>query len=346
VRSGTFIGVAAAIVLLIAGAAGVYAYDHAREDKIAEGIPVGGVQVGGLHREEAITRLRDELLRPLSVPIVVEARGKTFHLTAREARISSDIDAMVDDAIARGREGNILSRTWRNVSNREVDERIEPRVTYSSEAVGRLVSRVRRHVDRDAQDARVDFNAGGLEKVAGHTGFRLDRALFRDRVEAALLKPGQTERTVKPPIHELHPEVSTSDLEKKYETAIIVDSGSVALRLYKNLTLEKTYPIAVGMAGLETPAGLYDIENKQVNPYWHVPDSDWAGSLAGQVIPPGPTNPIKARWMGIIGGAGIHGTTDDASIGSNASHGCIRMHIPDVIDLYDRVPVGAAVYIA
>jgi lipoprotein-anchoring transpeptidase ErfK/SrfK len=78
-----------------------------------------------------------------------------------------------------------------------------------------------------------------------------------------------------------------------------------------------------------------------------VPNSAWAGSLAGQVIPGGsPQNPLKARWLGIYAGAGIHGTSDDGSIGTAASHGCIRMHIPDVIDLYDRVPVGAPVYIA
>src|SRR5205085_9187085 len=174
---------------------------------------------------------------------------------------------------------------------------------------------------------------------------QLDKAILRSRVQSALLKPGATERTVAPPIRRIHPQVTTQDLANKYSTAIIVNRNSHTLSLYKDLKLSKTYPIAVGMQGLETPAGLYDIENKQVNPYWHVPNSSWAGSLAGHVIPPGPDNPIKARWMGIIGGAGIHGTSDDASIGSNASHGCIRMHIPDVIDLYDRVPVGAAVYI-
>jgi lipoprotein-anchoring transpeptidase ErfK/SrfK len=204
---------------------------------------------------------------------------------------------------------------------------------------------VRRHVDADPQDAKVDFSASGLSKVTGHDGFQLDKAILRTRVQAALLKPGATQRTVAPPIHRIHPQVTTDDLAKKYSTAIIVNRNTHTLSLYKDLKLSKTYPIAVGMQGLETPAGLYDIENKQVNPYWHVPNSSWAGSLAGHVIPPGPENPIKARWMGIIGGAGIHGTTDDASIGSNASHGCIRMHIPDVIDLYDRVPVGAAVYI-
>ena len=78
-----------------------------------------------------------------------------------------------------------------------------------------------------------------------------------------------------------------------------------------------------------------------------MPNSDWAGELAGRVIPGGvPENPLKARWLGIYNGAGIHGTDATGSIGTNASHGCIRMLIPDVIELYDRVPVGAPVYIA
>ena len=59
-----------------------------------------------------------------------------------------------------------------------------------------------------------------------------------------------------------------------------------------------------------------------------------------------PENPIKARWLGIFDGAGIHGTDAVGSIGSAASHGCIRMRIPDVSELYDQVPVGAPVYIA
>jgi lipoprotein-anchoring transpeptidase ErfK/SrfK len=143
------------------------------------------------------------------------------------------------------------------------------------------------------------------------------------------------------------PKVGTPDIDKEYATTLVVDRAGFRIRLYKKLKLVKTYPIAVGMAGLETPAGLYHIQNKAVNPAWHVPNSDWAGSLAGQVIPGGaPNNPIKARWLGVYDGVGVHGTSDDASIGSNASHGCIRMHIPDVEELYDDVPVGAPIYIA
>ena len=78
-----------------------------------------------------------------------------------------------------------------------------------------------------------------------------------------------------------------------------------------------------------------------------MPNSDWAGKLAGKVIPPGdPGNPIKARWMGIYNGAGIHGTDAVGSLGTAASHGCIRMAIPDVIELFGHVDVGAPVFIA
>jgi lipoprotein-anchoring transpeptidase ErfK/SrfK len=59
-----------------------------------------------------------------------------------------------------------------------------------------------------------------------------------------------------------------------------------------------------------------------------------------------PENPLKSRWLGIYDGVGIHGTSDRASIGSNASHGCLRMLVEDVEDLYPQVPVGAPIYIA
>ena len=77
-----------------------------------------------------------------------------------------------------------------------------------------------------------------------------------------------------------------------------------------------------------------------------MPNSSWAGSLAGTVVPPGPDNPIKARWLGIFAGAGIHGTDETWSLGHAVSHGCVRMAIPDVEALYPQVSVGTPIYIA
>jgi lipoprotein-anchoring transpeptidase ErfK/SrfK len=104
--------------------------------------------------------------------------------------------------------------------------------------------------------------------------------------------------------------------------------------------------VAVGQPAYPTPSGLFSIQDKQVNPVWSVPNSPWAGELQGTTVDGGSAaNPLKARWMGIVNGVGIHGTGEDYSIGSAASHGCIRMHVPDVKDLFARVSVGTPVLI-
>jgi lipoprotein-anchoring transpeptidase ErfK/SrfK len=139
--------------------------------------------------------------------------------------------------------------------------------------------------------------------------------------------------------------VTTAELADKYPHFITIDRQSFRLRYFKDLKLTKTYVVGVGQAGFDTPVGLYHVQNKAVNPAWHVPKKPWAGKLAGRVIPPGPDNPIKSRWMGIYDGAGIHGTADVGSLGTAASHGCIRMSVPQVEELYDRVPVQTPIYI-
>jgi lipoprotein-anchoring transpeptidase ErfK/SrfK len=142
--------------------------------------------------------------------------------------------------------------------------------------------------------------------------------------------------------------VTTAELADKYPAVVVVNRGAFKLTLYKDLKPAKTYSVAIGQAGYDTPTGLYSVQNKAVNPAWTMPDSDWvAPDDRGRVVPGGtPENPLKARWLGIYNGAGIHGTDAEGSIGSAASHGCIRMRIPEVVELYDQVPVGAPVYIA
>ena len=125
---------------------------------------------------------------------------------------------------------------------------------------------------------------------------------------------------------------------------IIVDIGDLHLYLYRNDKLVKSYPVATGQPAYPTPTGTYSVVNMQMNPTWLPPNSDWAKDA--KPIPPGATNPLGTRWIGTSAtGVGIHGTPDDASIGSYASHGCIRMHIPDVEDLYARVVIGMPVII-
>ena len=333
------------VTVLLVGAGSLYAFDRQVRTKIADGVTVNGIAVGGLTPAAAREKLARTLLDPLSRPVSVRYRGRRFTLTSEQARVAVDIDGSVDRAMAVSIEGNLFTRTWREVRGRELDAQVEAKIAYSEAAVRRIARRVERRLEIEVRNAYHDQETGRVEPTPSRDGLDVRAARLRKDIRAELLDMGD-KRIARVKTRVVEPEVSTEDLAKKYPAIIIVNRGGFQLSLYKNLKLHKTYRIAIGQVGLETPAGLYNVQNKAVNPAWHVPDSDWAGDIAGTVVPPGPENPIKARWMGIYDGAGIHGTDATGSIGTAASHGCIRMLIPDVVELYDQVPVGAPVYIA
>jgi lipoprotein-anchoring transpeptidase ErfK/SrfK len=220
-------------------------------------------------------------------------------------------------------------------------------VSYSHAAVRALAASVRAAVDRPPRNAAVLPSATGLREVPGLDGLRVDSASLGSRIERALTGAAPS-RTVGVPVFRTHPAVSIHQLAARYPAYIIIDRSAFRLRFYQHLKLASTYEIAVGMEGLETPPGVHKIEWKQVDPPWYVPKKAWAGALAGTVVPPGPADPLKARFMSFDEGAGIHGIdpSEYETIGHDASHGCVRMRIPDVIALYSRTPVGTPVYIA
>jgi lipoprotein-anchoring transpeptidase ErfK/SrfK len=335
------------VVLVAAGlAGGTYAYDNARSKKIGKGVRVGGISLQGLTAAQAHAKLDRLILQPLERPIVVHHDRSTWRLGAREAHIAVDVDAIVDHAMARSREGDIVSRTVRNLTGKSLDADLRPTVRYEDRAVIRMLDKIRGAIDRKPVDATAKLSAAGLSTTDSRTGLAVRATTLHRQIRRAIVST-TADRTFVARTRKLRPKVTNADLENKFGTAIVVNRNAFRLTLYKRLKPARTYSIAVGQIGLETPAGLYHIQNKAVNPAWNVPNSSWAGSLAGQVIPGGaPNNPLKARWMGIFDGAGIHGTDAIGSIGTAASHGCIRMRIPDVIELYDEVPVGAPVYIA
>jgi lipoprotein-anchoring transpeptidase ErfK/SrfK len=345
-RHRSFILLASLLMLLIFGSVAVYAVDAAQEDKIAEGVTVAGVDVGGMKTGEARRAVAQQVQDPLSEPLTVRYGHKKFKLTAEQAKVKADVDGMIDEAVDKSRHGNMFSRVSRSITGGKVNADVPVRVDYDQGAVDRLVTKVERGVERPATDAKVDFSGGSLAKVPGKQGSTLRTAALRESVGDELVHPSP-DRTVKARVSKTQPKVGIDDLSHKYPTVVAVDRGGFTLRVYKKLKLKESYRIAVGQQGLETPAGLYHVQNKAVDPAWHVPNSPWAGSLAGHVIPGGaPDNPLKARWLGIYNGAGIHGTSDVGSLGSAASHGCIRMAVPDVMKVYDEVPVGSPVYIA
>ena len=325
-------------------AVGAYAWDASKDGEIAEGVRIGSTDVAGMTESEARIEVRKELIQPLDKPVTVTDGQTRYVLSPERLGVRADIDGMVDEALAAGREQSLPTRVWRYATGGEVDERIRPRIVYSEQSLDEFVKKIAADVNSPPTDASIEASPSSLNTVAGSNGTALHAEELRDDLEVAVQSPGR--RTVEAEVETVQPEVTTAELAERYPTYLTVDRSSFELRLWEGLELTSTYTIAVGAAGFDTPAGVYEIQNKAVDPAWSMPDSDWAGDLAGQVVPGGTAeNPLKARWMGIFDGAGIHGTDDVGSLGSAASHGCVRMAVPDVIELYDQVPVGTPIYI-
>ena len=125
-------------------------------------------------------------------------------------------------------------------------------------------------------------------------------------------------------------------------TYLLLSLSERTLYLYRQDTLLTTYSVAIGRQGWETPTGRFEIFQMQEDPTWEHP-------FTGELVPPGEANPLGRRWLAFwsdgTNAIGFHGTPDDASIGRAISHGCVRLHNHDVIELYDRVAVGTPVYV-
>jgi lipoprotein-anchoring transpeptidase ErfK/SrfK len=333
-----------AITGLLLLAVAVYAYDNSQKDRIAPGVTIGGVEVGGMSADEAREEVQRELVDPLQKPVVVSFGPDEYKLSPKRLDHEADVDGMVEEAVEQSREGNLVDRIGRYVAGGEVDEEIAPRIGYSEKAIDRFVAELAEEINRDPQDASITPSGDTLTPTPGEKGRALKQDELAEEIVAEVEEPGSGGEIVARAV-KTEPEITTKELAEAYPTYITVDRANFKVRLFVNLKLVKSYTVAIGAAGYDTPTGLYDIESKEVNPTWHVPDSEWAGSLAGQDIPPGPGNPLVARWMGIYNGAGFHGTYETGSLGSAASHGCIRMAVDEVIDLFDRVEVGTPVYI-
>ena len=341
-------GIVLAAVGIVVSAAGASAYfwDRSQANVIARGVTIGGIDVGGLTAARARAELSARFAERLRRPVQLVRGGRTFTVRPANAGLNVDVDTMVADAVAASRSGGLYQRLRRELMHKRLAVAVPLRAGVSRPHISLLVKHVARVIDRPAHDARVTPTplATGLQIVHSRWGLAVDRPKLAKALTGALLTLNGP-RAVQIPIRPVRPKVGLYGLARHYSTFILVSRETYTLRLYKRLKLVKTYRIAVGRAGLETPAGEYTINDKQVNPSWHVPLSSWAGDLAGRVIPPGPADPIKARWMGFYDGAGIHGTDETWSIGSAASHGCIRMTIPDVEDLYPRVPLNSPIYV-
>jgi lipoprotein-anchoring transpeptidase ErfK/SrfK len=146
---------------------------------------------------------------------------------------------------------------------------------------------------------------------------------------------------------ETEPKITEKSIFDAQPVAVTVSREATMVRVFRRGKLVQSYRVAVGEPKYPTPTGQFTVQSMQKDPPWNVPQSEWAGKLAGQTIPGGdPRNPLVARWIGFNGSVGFHGTKSIDSLGRSASHGCVRMAPGDVTDLYERVEVGTPVLVA
>jgi lipoprotein-anchoring transpeptidase ErfK/SrfK len=279
-------------------------------------------------------------VRPVLMATASDERG--------EVKVSATIDGRpvdvrgegpyqlkLDEDLAEGRHTIAVTATDR-VGNQATDRR--SMLLNSTEELGEnALGRGAR--GQDVRDLQTALEAQSLWKHAEHP--REWRGMLYGPTTGAAVRQFQMQRGID--ADGVAGKQTISALTMK----IVISQSSHTLTLFQVGKVVHTYPVAVGSPTYPTPTGEWEIVRMEKNPTWIPPDSDWAKKA--KPIPPGPDNPLGTRFMALNappGTVGIHGTPNPASLGYSVSHGCIRMAIPDVEDLFERVDVGTPVTIA
>lgn len=289
----------------------------AKRPLISAGVSVGPVLVGWLTPAQATKLVRKTFEQPL--PLVVSPTRR--------------IDVAPDALGAKAQ----ISKAIRRAESARPGVTIPLDVDVSRARIRSYLLKL--HLDRKAIDAGVVLRH--LQPTVVHAAPGRHLKLLHTALLVRLALKTHTRDAIPVAFEVLKPKVTRVKVRR---TAIVIMRGSNELRYYLDQKLDRTFPVATGQSAYPTPLGSFEIVVMERNPWWYPPDSPWA---AGEdPIPPGPGNPLGTRWMGLSAeNVGIHGTPDAASIGYSASHGCIRMRIPDAEWLFQHVKVGTPVFI-
>src|SRR3954452_18946046 len=218
----TTIAIVAGVLVLVVGVIGAYAYDNSQKGKIADGVTIAGVDVGGLNAAEAKRRVRRELLTPLRHSLRVGYDGQSWELPRKKLKVHAAIDRAVEDALNASDDGGLPGRLVRYVSGGEVDKQVSAEVTYSKPAVNRFVRQVATAVDREPQDATVEATGDSVSVAPAVYGRKLRDNLLTDQLNAAVLNAGGN-RTIVAHTHSVKPELVGDEVASAYPSYLTLD---------------------------------------------------------------------------------------------------------------------------
>ena len=339
---------AVALVTLAVASVGALAWaDGSADGQLPSGAKVAGVDLGGMTREAALQRARKLVAAPIQRPVYVQLGERRYTITPEQAGVQVDLESAIGSLYTAGREGSFISRGWRKLTGTKIDTKVAVPVTLKHSNVRDFVETIGRQQAQRAVDAALNMTLTRVSVTAAKPGRRL---AAKDALVARIerrLTTSTDQRTLRAKTLPVSAKVTEENVYDAQPVALTVSRDGKVVRMFRRGKLAKTYTVAVGSSEFPTPTGRYVVQTMQVNPPWNVPNSEWAGDLAGETIPGGdPANPLVARWIGFNGSVGFHGTASAGSLGTAASHGCVRMAPADVIDLYKRVKIGTPVLVA
>jgi lipoprotein-anchoring transpeptidase ErfK/SrfK len=303
--------------LLVAGVAASVLPAADEPVAIPVGVTIGGVQVGGLAPDAAAAAVQQTFDTPLELQV-----GTTRVLVTPDVLGAAPI---VDKAIERALAAQPNTAIALGVS-------IVPGTPAG------FVATLAKRYDRAAVDSKLSLRHLRPWLSKELAGRKLVQRQSVRTIAAALT--GGTRTSIVLTQTTLRPKIT----RRNYGPVIVIRRKSNRLFLYDGSRYRRFFAVATGQQQYPTPLGRFSIVVKWRNPWWYPPNSPWA--QGEKPIPPGPDNPLGTRWMGLSApGVGIHGTPSDASIGYSASHGCVRMHIPQAEWLFNHVEIGTTVFI-
>lgn len=327
----------AALLLISGGSALAVADDLLRRDVMPTGASIDGNPVGGLARADAGRLVEEKVKGPLLAPASVRFRDRSFTLDPA-GYVIIDVEGMLDSALAPRTDAPLYARVLARVTEAPVGTEVKTVMKIDEAKLSAWIATIEPQVALPAVDASLSVATGMLQISRETKGAAIDTTAAPRTLLDGLLAG---DKDIDLPVRVIEPKRSVATMGK----TLFVKLRTRKIYLYNGDQLEKEYRIAVGMGAFPTPTGNFKIVNKQRYPTWSNPGSDWAASMPAY-IGPGPGNPLGTRALYLDApGIRIHGTSKDYSIGTAASHGCMRMHRRDIEALFELVPVGTPVII-
>jgi len=339
--------VLAAALLLVFSAALAWGVvlDHQTRGLVTEGVTVAGHDLSGMTEAQARETIEQAVSTPMLRPLTVTGDGRSWLLKPKGI-VKVDVDAMIDAAYTPRRSATLVQRLSNELADTPIPAEIEPQYSVDESAIAAWVAQTAQQVDRKPKNAKrkvVKYEFKIKPSVAGASVEQTRAVPMIAQALSADAAISSGSRTIELPIKSIKPKIH----EKSFKAAIIVSLSRCRIYLYKGDKLVKSYRCAPGRPAFPTPTGDFRVVRKLANAPWINPGSAWAASMP-RSIPAGPNNPMGVRKIGInVPGVFMHGIppSEFGSIGTHASHGCMRMMPSDVLDLYGRVKVGTPVYI-